>query len=91
MEEAKKALEVRNVNLSKKLDYVEALKKLKEYCDSLEVQTKEINNSTESIRNDTEINRQFIQSQFDEIDDYDNKMKEIDSIISSDNVNSRSI
>ncbi len=91
LEEAKKALEVRNVNLSKKLDYVEALKKLKEYCDSLEVQTKEINNSTESIRNDTEINRQFIQSQFDEIDDYDNKMKEIDSIISSDNVNSRSI
>jgi hypothetical protein len=86
IEEARKALEIRNANLSKKLDYVEALRKLQEFCDSLEEDTQSTYNSVENARIETESNRQFIQSQYDEISDYDSKMKEIDSIISGDDI-----
>ena len=83
-DEARKALEIRNANLSKKLDYVESLRRLQEFCDSLEQETQVNLDSAESARNEAEVNRRFIQSQFDEISEFDDRMKEIDSIISGD-------
>ena len=89
IDEARKALEIRNANLTKKLDYVESLRKLREFCDSLEEDTQATYNSVESARNNAEANKKFIQSQYDEISDYDSRMKEIESIISGDDITKR--
>lgn len=83
-EEAKIALDVRNATRAKRLAYEESLRKLAQYCETLEEETKVIQSSAAIARNDIECNRRFIQSHQAEMGDYDSKMKEIDSIISSD-------
>ena len=81
-DEARKAMEVREASRAKKHDYEESVKKLKDLCDSLEEETK-VNISSAAIsRNDTECNRRFIQMHTAEIHEYEDKIKEIDSIIS---------
>jgi uncharacterized phage infection (PIP) family protein YhgE len=82
-DEARKAMEVREANIAKKQDYEASLKRLQEYCDELEEQTK-VNNSSAAIsRNDTACNRRFIESQTAEMHDYEDKIREIDTILST--------
>ena len=81
-DEARKAMEVREASRAKKQDYEDSVKKLKDLCDTLEEETK-VNMSSAAIsRNDTECNRRFIQMHTAEIHEYEDKIREIDSIIS---------
>ena len=83
-DEARKALEIREASRARKHDYEESVKKLQDYCDSLEEQTK-VNRSSAAIsRNDTECNRRFIEMHTAEMHDYEDKIREIDSIMSQD-------
>ena len=88
--EAERALEIRRQTEAKKEAYIKKYKRLEDYCDALMHDTDLNRSSARIARNDTEVNRSFIESKEAEMRDYDDKMSEIDSIISSEIGGSRS-
>ena len=86
---AEKALDTRRQSEKKREAYEEKYRKLEDYCSALEEDTKINLNSAKAARDDTEINRKFIESTQAEMLDLDDMMSEIDSIISPEATNVR--
>ena len=81
---AQKALEIDAVREAKKKDYNDRVVAFEEYCKGLEEENKSIDSSIAVAENDIVITREKIEANEAEINSYDDKMKEIDSIMSSD-------
>ena len=88
-EEAQRALEIKNAAQAKEKEYQDSLSKLEDYCEALEKDT-EINMNLAAVaKTDIECNRRFIEGKQAEIEDFDQKMDEIDSTISPEAINVR--
>lgn len=85
--EAEKALEYRKQIDAKKAEYNKKYKKLEDYCQKLEEDTRLNQSTAETARNDAATNRKMIEDMLAEMNSYDEEMSEIDSILSPDETN----